>query len=135
MDVLTNDSDGVDSGETLTVSSVGTTSAGGTVTINSSNNGILYTPKAGFTGTETFSYTVRDNNGLTATTTVTVTVNPLVPPPTAVADLFNVQEDATSAEFNVLQNDTPSQTGETLTVTAATSDKGGTVSVNSAKTR
>lgn len=133
LDVLTNDTDGVDSGETLTVSAVGASSAGSTVTINSASNGILYTPKAGFVGTDTFTYTLRDNNGGTTTTTVTVTVNPLIPPPTPVNDAFTVVEDAASAEFNVLQNDLPSQTGETLTVTAGTGDKGGTVSVTTAK--
>jgi Glycosyl Hydrolase Family 88/Bacterial Ig domain len=44
-------------------------------------NNITYTPNPGFTGTDTFSYLVCDNNGQTATATVTVVVQPSGPPP------------------------------------------------------
>ena len=67
--VLTNDSD-VDGG-TLTVSAV-TQPANGTVTTDGST--VTYTPNAGFSGANTFSYTVSDGNGGTATASVTVTV-------------------------------------------------------------
>ena len=135
LDVLQNDNDGVDDNETLTVSAVGTPSAGGSARINGGSNAILYTPRSGFTGTETISYTLRDNNGGTATTTVSMRVNPLVPPPTAVSDSFTVLEDAVAAEFDVLANDLPSRTGETLTVTNGAGSQGGTVTVNSTNTR
>jgi cyclophilin family peptidyl-prolyl cis-trans isomerase len=135
LDVLLNDNDGVDDNETLTVSAVGTPSAGGSARINGGSNAILYTPRAGFTGTETISYTLRDNNGGTATTTVSITVNPRVPPPTAVNDAFSVVEDAAAADFDVLANDQPSQTGETLTVTNGSGNQGGTVTASSNNTR
>ncbi|MDZ4850954.1 MAG: tandem-95 repeat protein [Pirellulaceae bacterium] len=135
LNVLSNDNDGVDDNEILTVSAVGTPSAGGTARINGGSNAILYTPRAGFTGIETLTYTLRDNNGGTAVTTVTITVNPLIPPPTPVNDAFTVVEDAAAAEFDVLVNDLPSQTGETLTVTRGTGAQGGSVTVNSANTR
>ena len=89
----------------------------------------FYTPKAGFVGTDTFTYTVSDGTA-TSQATVTVTVKPSVPPPTAVADSFTVVEDAAAADFAVLTNDTPSQTGETLSITAATATIG-TVTVTS----
>ena len=38
---------------------------------------LSYTPPDGFTGTDSFTYTVRDDFGLTATATVSVTVNPI----------------------------------------------------------
>lgn len=126
--VLTNDTSGPDTGESLRVSAVGTTSQGGTVRIASSGLNVFYTPKAGFTGTDTFTYTLSDGT-LTTTASVTVTVKPSVPPPTAVSDSFTVVEDAASADFAVLSNDTPSQTGETLSILSATAANGGTVSV------
>ncbi len=44
-------------------------------------NNITYTPNPGFTGTDTFTYQVCDNNGQTATATVTVVVQPSGSPP------------------------------------------------------
>jgi hypothetical protein len=82
INVLTNDSDpdnvppaAANAG--LTVSAV-TQPANGTVAINSPATSVRYTPNANFSGTNTFSYTVRDPGGLTATATVTVTVAPNV---------------------------------------------------------
>ena len=71
IDVLANDSD-PDSGDTLSISALGTPDQGGTVAI--SNNAVSYTPAADFTGTERFSYTISDSTGGTDTATVTVTV-------------------------------------------------------------
>lgn len=77
IDVLANDSSSPDTGETLTIASVGTTSNGGTAVIETGK--IRYTPKAAFTGTETFNYTISDGNGGQSTATVTVTVQNYVP--------------------------------------------------------
>lgn len=49
------------------------TSTGSTLT----PTGLTYTPTSGYSGTDTFSVQVNDNNGGTATTEVRVTVNPL----------------------------------------------------------
>ncbi|NKQ35836.1 MAG: tandem-95 repeat protein [Chloroflexi bacterium] len=68
--VLANDSDPVE-GDSLTIVSVGTPGQG-TAVIN--GNTIVYTPAAGFTGTDAFSYTISDGAD-TATAAVTVTVN------------------------------------------------------------
>jgi hypothetical protein len=131
LEVLSNDTSGVDQGETLTVSLVGTPSQGGAARINGGSNAILYTPRTGFVGTETLTYTVRDNNGGTASTTVTIQVNPRVPPPVAGNDSFSVSEDAAVAEFNVLANDTPNVSGRALSVTSPIATQGGSVSVTS----
>jgi uncharacterized repeat protein (TIGR03803 family) len=69
--VLANDGDPL--GLALTVIAV-TPPAHGTVVING-NGTITYTPAAGFTGTDTFSYTIRNSQGNTDTATVTVTVS------------------------------------------------------------
>lgn len=70
-------------------------------------------------GTFTVTYTARDNRGLTATGTLTVSAAPAPPPPccppTAVADTFEAQV-STPAIFDVLANDLPSYPGETLTL-------------------
>ncbi len=73
-----NDSPGgppSEASQTLTVTGVSATSAnGGTVTLV--GGVVTYTPPNGFTGTDTFTYTVTDsgNPALSATGTVTVTV-------------------------------------------------------------
>jgi hypothetical protein len=47
----------------------------GTVVITGGGTGITYTPASGYTGTDSFTYTIADGNGGTATGTVSVTVN------------------------------------------------------------
>jgi cyclophilin family peptidyl-prolyl cis-trans isomerase len=132
LDVLANDSIAPDQDETLRVISVGTTSQGGTVTIAPNGTHLLYTPKAGFGGTETFSYTISDRattGGLTSTTTVTITVES-GPLPTANPDTATVDEDAAQTAINVLANDTPGEAGGVLRVTAVSvGSQGGTVTV------
>ena len=71
---LVNDSD-VD-GNTLSISSF-TQATNGIVTDNGDDT-LLYTPNSGYVGTDSFTYTVSDNNGATDTATVSVTVNPVV---------------------------------------------------------
>ena len=80
IDVLANDAD-PDAGDTLHVSAVNTTGVLGTFTIAPGGTGILYTPAPSFqslavgqTATETFTYTVMDDDGATDTATTTVTV-------------------------------------------------------------
>lgn len=70
--VTANDSDA--NGDELTVSAADATgSAGGTVSRGA--GALRYVPAAGFTGTDTFGYTVSDGHGGTDTATVTVTVD------------------------------------------------------------
>jgi Bacterial Ig domain/SdrD B-like domain len=81
--VLANDSD-PDGGQTLTVASA-TNGTNGTTVVNLDGT-ITYTPNPGFSGTDTFSYTVSDKCGQ-ATAMVTITVNaPPPPPPPPVCD-------------------------------------------------
>lgn len=70
--VLANDQD-VD-GDALTVTAV-TPGANGSVVLNA-NGTVTYTPNAGFSGTDQFSYTISDGRGGTATGLVSVVVNP-----------------------------------------------------------
>jgi subtilisin-like proprotein convertase family protein len=73
--VLSNDTD-VD-GDALSVSAFAATSAqGGTVSKNADGT-LRYTPAADFNGTDSFTYTVSDGIGGTATATVNMTVTPV----------------------------------------------------------
>lgn len=115
--VLANDSIDPDTGETLTVTSVGSTASGGTVTIASGGQSVVFTPAPGFIGTDSFSYTVGDGTS-TATTTVTVTVESSDDPPTAVADVFSVAEDSSETTFDVLANDTRDAENQAFVLTS-----------------
>lgn len=56
--------------------------ANGTVTFNALTGAVTYTPAAGFSGTDTFTYAVSDTQGeSSAATSVTVTVTPTVTEP------------------------------------------------------
>ena len=69
--VLANDTD--PDGDALTAQLVGST-ANGTVSLQSDGS-FTFTPNAGFTGDDSFSYTASDGS-LTSTATVTITVTP-----------------------------------------------------------
>src|SRR5690606_5832953 len=67
--LLANDSD-VDGDEISLVSAQN--AVNGTVSLSGSN--VIFTPTAGFEGTGSFTYTIRDQAGLTSTATVNVVV-------------------------------------------------------------
>jgi outer membrane protein OmpA-like peptidoglycan-associated protein len=124
--VLANDSD--PDGDTLTIAAVGSP-ANGTATI--AGTAITYAPRAGFTGTDTFTYTVRDPSGLTATARVTIVVT--APPPPNRAPVA-VEDEATTTLANpttvpVLLNDFDPD-GDPLTVVSATPGIRGQTRVN-----
>lgn len=79
VDAVANDTD-VD-GDALRVSAVGDP-ANGTAVIGGDGS-ILYTPDPGYSGPDTFDYTVSDGAGGADTGTVTVTVGAVDDPPTA----------------------------------------------------
>ncbi|MFO7763705.1 MAG: choice-of-anchor D domain-containing protein [Wenzhouxiangellaceae bacterium] len=71
LDALANDFDD----GSFTIDSVTTPDAGGTAVVN---GGVIdYTPAADFAGVETFTYTISDGAGRTATAAVAVTVEPV----------------------------------------------------------
>jgi Bacterial Ig domain len=70
IDVLANDTDPEGQALNITGSSNG---SNGTVTCSSS--GCTYTPNANFVGTDSFTYTISDGNGGSATGTVTVVIS------------------------------------------------------------
>ncbi len=98
IDVLANDS-GIDN--QITSVSVPTS---GTATIEAM--GINYKPITGFTGTDTFTYEVRDHKGAVAKASVTVFIRDKYNDPVAVDDPATVRESAPEPiQINVLSND------------------------------
>ncbi|MFO0865138.1 MAG: peptidylprolyl isomerase [Gemmataceae bacterium] len=71
IDALANDSQSPDTGETLTIQTV-TQPGHGSAVIE--NGKIRYTPTAGYTGADAFTYTISDGNGGAATGAVAITV-------------------------------------------------------------
>jgi large repetitive protein len=128
--VLDNDTD-VDG--TLVPSSVkiGSAPANGTTGINTSTGAITYTPSAGWSGVDNFTYTVDDNNGGTSNAAnVRVTVGAVNDPPVAKDDMGTTDEDK-SVAINVLANDLDSD-GSLVpsTVKVTSGPANGTTSVN-----
>ncbi len=86
--VIGNDTDIDGTVDPATV--VAGTASNGTVSVNPTSGAITYTPALNFFGTDSFTYTVKDNNGLISNTaTVTVTVTAVNDAPTvanAIAD-------------------------------------------------
>ena len=87
------------------------------------NGNVNYTPKNGFTGTDSFEYTLTDSKGFTDKGLVTITVGGALAA-VAVNDTFDVVVD-TATPLNVLVNDTGS--GLTILSFDAASAQGFTV--------
>ncbi|MBP1301302.1 Ig-like domain-containing protein [Curtobacterium sp. 1310] len=108
-----------DSGTGLSVVS-NTQPAHGSATVRADGS-YTYTPAAGFSGTDSFTYTAKDSSGQTATSTVTVTVQP-----TGADDAFSVRAGGTAtadATTGLLANDG----GSDLTLTSHTDPTHGTL--------
>ncbi len=118
--VLANDSD-VD-GHPLIVESV-TPPLNGTVVNNGSN--VTYAPNPNFNGTDSFSYTLSDRNGGSATANVSVTVSPVNDAPVAGDDAAITDEDV-AVVIAVLANDSDVD-GDPLTINTVTPPLNGTV--------
>jgi hypothetical protein len=127
LNVLANDSDPED--DDLTVTAIGQPGHG-SATFTAAGQ-VQYTPAAGFLGTDTFTYTVTDSAGNTATGTVTIDVvaGPANRPPVAVDDEWRVFK-LDYVDINVLHNDRDPD-GDTLTVTQVFNNSGrANISIN-----
>jgi hypothetical protein len=120
---LANDTD--PENDPLTLVGV-STPANGTAVL--ADGGVIrYTPAAGFSGTDTFTYTVTDKQGLdhAATGTVTVTVNPSGPGAPIVNNDSATTDQDESTVIGVLFNDSDPE-NDPLTVTAVSAPTNGT---------
>lgn len=118
---------GNDTATNTTISSVLvlTQPANGTATLQGNN--IVYTPNAGFSGTNTFQYRINGADGSTSTATVTVTVTAMVNPAAVNDSATTLKNNAVTV--NVLSNDS-SGSGSIVSVTVATNPANGTAVVN-----
>ncbi|MFT5523747.1 MAG: hypothetical protein ACI9HK_001695 [Pirellulaceae bacterium] len=121
VDVLANDSD--PQGETVSITGIATQGNLGVATIN--NGEIDYVPNSDANGTDTFTYTVTDNNGGVDSATVTITINAINDTPVASADSATTDED-TAVTVSVLANDNDVD-NDTLTITGITQAASGGV--------
>ncbi|RZJ99203.1 MAG: tandem-95 repeat protein, partial [Novosphingobium sp.] len=75
INVLANDNSGPDTGETLTVTSITQPATGGMVSL--ANGVVSFTSAVNFNGNTSFTYTISDGNGGTATATVNLAITPV----------------------------------------------------------
>lgn len=129
--VLANDTDA--DGDTLTATGV-TQPANGEVDL-AADGSFTYTPAAGFSGTDTFTYKADDGTATSAATTVTITVEEADQPPVNTApvagdDAYSTVEDEplTLPAPGVLANDTDAD-GNALTATGVTQPANGAVTM------
>jgi len=122
IDVLANDTDD-DDDHVLTVTAASVPAGQGSVTVV--DNKVVFNPgtdfdhlKAGATATVTLSYTVADEHGAEASSTVTISVTGTNDGPVAHADTAAGGENE-SLTIDVLANDTDDDDDHVLTVTAA----------------
>ena len=105
INVLSNDTDSTGAIDPKTVTIV-TQPISGTASVNATTGVITYTHNGGAARTDSLTYTVKDDKGLTsnvATVSIAITATPT--PPTSVADSFSVIKGA-SASINLANNDT-----------------------------
>ncbi len=126
--VLTNDSD-ID-GDVLTAKLL-TSPANGILTFNASGD-LIYTPNAGFSGTDSFTYVANDGHLNSNSATVSVTVTSVNHPPLATGDLFTTNEDVILVidAPGVLSNDKDID-GNPLTAKLIAGPSHGTLTFNS----
>ena len=85
--------------------------------------GLKYTPTANYNGSDSFSYTMKDSGGLTATATVSVTVNPVNDAPiiTGITGPISIDESTSTGTLNFTVSDVE-DAANLLTVTEASSN-------------
>ncbi len=123
INVLANDSD--PEGDTLTITAVSNPANG---TVSNSGTSVQYTPASGFSGTDSFSYTITDGNSNEATAQVSITVAYINQAPTATNDSATTQQDQ-AVNIDALSNDSDPE-GDTLTITAVTNPANGTAIIS-----
>ncbi|MEQ8791449.1 MAG: Ig-like domain-containing protein [Pirellulaceae bacterium] len=119
-----------DAVQDLTFAISGAPTNGALTYLNTSTGEVVYTPDAGFTGVDSFTFTLTDNaSGAAATTaTVSIEVKPVGAAPVAVDDAVTVRGNDGQILLDVLGNDSYASTSEIEIVSVSTPSTG-TVSI------
>ncbi len=125
--VLSNDTD-ADADNLTSVLVTGPSS--GSLTLNA-DGGFTYTPNAGFSGSDSFTYQATDGTTNSNVATVILTINNVNSAPVATNDSYFTNEDTplTIAAPGVLGNDTDAD-GETLTAIVDVTTSNGSLTLN-----
>lgn len=127
--VLSNDQDS--DGDSINVTGF---THGDHGTVQQSGNDLIYTPTAGFEGTDTFTYTISDGNGGTDTATVTIVVTQATvvnDPPVGTSDTASVTEDSVIV-IDVLGNDNDPNS-DTLSIVSVSQPANGSATIVNGK--
>ncbi len=129
--ILSNDSD-IDGSVTTNGITITSGVSNGSTSINTSNGNVTYTPDTNFNGSDSFSYTVLDNQGLASNTaTVSITVSSVNDSPVAANDSGTTDED-NAVTINLLSNDSDSDGSiDSSSVVITSNPANGNVSLSS----
>ncbi len=134
IDVLSND-DNLPSNP-LTIGIPSRSENGGILTIRPGNPGeqvVLYSPRSGFTGPDSFVYTVYEqgNPDPVGEANVNITVQFATEKPIAVDDTFQVASNEKNVPLNVLDNDIASVAGGLTITQVSQGTRGGRITIDS----
>ncbi|MDD5400061.1 MAG: tandem-95 repeat protein [Sulfurimonas sp.] len=120
VDILANDTD-LDGTIDPTTVVITTNPTNGSISVDALTGAVTYTPNADYNGSDSFAYTVQDNEGaISSPATVSLTVTPVNDAPVAVDDSVTTQEDTVlSSVIDLDANDTDLD-GDALSVVAGT---------------
>ncbi|WP_345987289.1 tandem-95 repeat protein [Sulfurimonas sp. HSL1-2] len=122
IDVVAHTSDSDGSVDAMTVAAFGATD--GNLSVNPTTGVVTYMPNANFNGTDSFTYTIQDNQGATSLpATVTVTVAPVNDAPT-IDPIGNPPAVAVSAPIYEVPVSIADVDGDALTLDAVSSNTG-----------
>jgi len=116
VNVLANDSDA--DGDSLSVTAVGQPSQGKAVV--NANNTVTYTPAAAFIGPDSFTYSISDGQGGTASAMVRVTVNPIAGCPAPVITSIDPLTGPVGTEVTITGTNLDCGNTRTLTLNGVT---------------
>ena len=125
--LLANDFN-IETGELTVDTAPVTAPQNGTLNLNSDGS-FTYQPNADFSGVDSFSYSISNDQGLTATAQVTLSESGNNTFPEASDDQFTIAEDSSATQLNVLANDSDAD-GDTITLFNVNSTLGSASIIN-----
>jgi hypothetical protein len=131
INVLENDTD--NDKTTLAIDSY-TQGANGSVFLVTADKTLRYTPRPGFFGTDTFTYTIKNSAGETKTATVSVTIVSVNDLPQAEHDSASVTKNS-SVLIDVLANDEDPDSADVLVITSVNTPTHGIAVIENGKIR